>query len=604
MLPALTLALLSASSPQDTAILDAPVYRNEVFGIALPRPFDDWVFAPATSRGTTTVIFQPRGVSLREQLWGALALTNLRGPPRLAEIAEQRIQTSWRPLLGQSFTLLARESTSVAGLPAMHLVMAGAIDRAVLDVEEYLVARGYDLVVLQFRYPRGLARDSVAAGYQRVFRGLRIRGVAGNASAASAMERFLALAGSPWRLEAVDALVRPDTDAGALEVTARLELVNEGPAAADSVTVWLDPPAVLDSLRVHPHAPPARSLPALAPGAAPGLRVPAVPPGSRLTLLVSYHFGVGDAGVPGAPPVKHWLPLVTALEGPTGTPQSGARTTVRFELPVGLRAVSSGRLVSDLVAGEVRRATWQELEGGPAPPFAIGAFRPEPWRDARPALRFWVSVPAAPDRLDSLASLLSRAWRFYSRALGAVGLEELEVVLSDAPGSLTGASRSVLFLGATSEDSGWTPAIDIVLRALADRWIKGEGLVAESDTTGLARGLGAWLAVAARGVLESDSVRSRLVAWATRERLRLEQDGVLPDALPEDHPRRATMDAVSWVVALEAARAAAGEARFREAIRALGAEFRGSGATMEDLIGLLGEAGGAAMRNALLGRGR
>jgi hypothetical protein len=112
------------------------------------------------------------------------------------------------------------------------------------------------------------------------------------------------------------------------------------------------------------------------------------------------------------------------------------------------------------------------------------------------------------------------------------------------------------------------------------------------------------LAVAARGVLEGDSVRSRLVAEAARERVRVEQDGVPPDAVREDDPRRATIEAASWVAALEAARAAAGEAWFREAIRTVGAEFRRSGATAEDLIRLVGESAGAAMRDALLGRGQ
>ena len=47
-------------------------------------------------------------------------------------------------------------------------------NHAVLDVEEYLVARGGDLILLQFRYPRGLPRDSIAAGYERVFDGIRM----------------------------------------------------------------------------------------------------------------------------------------------------------------------------------------------------------------------------------------------------------------------------------------------------------------------------------------------------------------------------------------------------------------------------------------------
>ncbi len=132
MLAVLVAAVLSAPSPQDTA-LDVPVYRNETFGIALPRPFDDWVFEPATSRGTTTVIFHPRDASLRDQLWGALVLTTFNRDVPLGQVADQRVLTSWQPTLGTSFMLLTRDSISVLGLPAIHVVMGGSIERAVLD---------------------------------------------------------------------------------------------------------------------------------------------------------------------------------------------------------------------------------------------------------------------------------------------------------------------------------------------------------------------------------------------------------------------------------------------------------------------------------------
>jgi len=101
------------------------------------------------------VIFHPRDVSLRDQLWGALVLTTFNRDVPLGQVADQRILTSWQPTLGPSFALLARDSISVQGLPAIHVVMGGSIERAVLDVEEYLIARGGDLILLQVRYPRG-----------------------------------------------------------------------------------------------------------------------------------------------------------------------------------------------------------------------------------------------------------------------------------------------------------------------------------------------------------------------------------------------------------------------------------------------------------------
>ena len=165
---------LAVTFQQDSAVLDTPTYSSSQWGVSMPRPFGDWVFAPATSRGTTTVIFEPRGGSLADQLWGALVMSNWGRPVPLGDVADRRITTTWRSTLGPGFALLARDSLEVAGVPAIHLVMSGAINRTVLDVEEYLLARDSELVALQFRYPRGVRRDSIAAGYQRSLAGLRV----------------------------------------------------------------------------------------------------------------------------------------------------------------------------------------------------------------------------------------------------------------------------------------------------------------------------------------------------------------------------------------------------------------------------------------------
>ena len=154
MIPALLLAL-ALVTPQEPAVLDVPVYQNAAAGIALPRPFNDWVFAPATERGTTTVIFQPRDGSLSDQLWGALVLVPFGPGVPLGAIADRRIASSWRATLGPNYALLARDSVSLDGVPAIHIVMSGSINLAVLDVEEYLLLRDSTLIVLQFRYPRG-----------------------------------------------------------------------------------------------------------------------------------------------------------------------------------------------------------------------------------------------------------------------------------------------------------------------------------------------------------------------------------------------------------------------------------------------------------------
>ncbi len=165
---------LAFTFQQDSTVVDSPSWSSNQWGVSMPRPFDDWVFAPATSRGTTTVIFEPKGGFLGDQLWGALVMSNWgRGVP-LGDIADRRITTTWRSTLGPGFQLLTRDSLAVAGMPAIHLVMTGAINHIVLDVEEYLLARDSELVALQFRYPRGVRRDSISAGYQRSLNGLRI----------------------------------------------------------------------------------------------------------------------------------------------------------------------------------------------------------------------------------------------------------------------------------------------------------------------------------------------------------------------------------------------------------------------------------------------
>jgi hypothetical protein len=169
---------------QQPVVLDTAVYAAATWRVSLPRPFDDWVFAPAAARGTATIIFQPRSGQLSDQLWGALVLTHWGGPVPLDSVVERRVRTTWRVQLGPSFALLARDSFDVAGYPAVHLVMTGSIERAVLDVEEFLIARDNDLVVLQLRYPRGVPREPMTAGYRRVVEGLRLGGAARAGSSA------------------------------------------------------------------------------------------------------------------------------------------------------------------------------------------------------------------------------------------------------------------------------------------------------------------------------------------------------------------------------------------------------------------------------------
>jgi hypothetical protein len=257
VIAALFCLVAAAAVPQDPGTLDVPVYRNTAFGVVLPRPFPDWVFSPGGTAQTTTVLFHPRQASLREQLWGALVLTAFDGPVPLNAVADQRIQSTWQPALGRSFAVLTRDSLQIAGFPALHVVMSGAVNRLAVDVEEYFIARGTDLVILQFRYPRGLPRDSIAAGYQHAFDGLQLRRddelsapsvavtprviseavslAASNAAAErdeSAENRRLA--GSPWRPRAYEALVRFDPENARVDFSVRIEVVNDDVRRGDA----------------------------------------------------------------------------------------------------------------------------------------------------------------------------------------------------------------------------------------------------------------------------------------------------------------------------------------------------------------------------------
>jgi hypothetical protein len=603
MIAVLVAAVLSAQSPQDTA-LDVPVYHNETFGIALPRPFDDWVFEPATSRGTTTVIFHPRDVSLRDQLWGALVLTTFNRDVPLGQVADQRIQTSWQPTLGPSFALLTRDSISVQGLPAIHVVMGGSIERAVLDVEEYLIARGGDLILLQVRYPRGLPRDSIAAGYQRMMEGLRILGGTTPTTterAAPPLPRAVlsALAGSPWQATSYDALVRFDAARGRLDVTARMVARNDAFASQDSVALAVLPPGTFDSVALTAHRPVA------ARGAIARLRLTSPSgPQDEVSLTAYFHIAALRPALRGSGALveQTWLPLVEAPADSLGQLRRLAhpRLTLRFDLPDSLRAVAPGRLSTEVVSAGRRRMTWVFDDAAPwSVTVAIAPYRAETRQAARLSVRLWhaASDSLAPERVDSLLALLARAWVVYDQMFGPPPTTEIAVVESDAVRA--SGSPGVVLVG-----PGLTADRTVVLRDLARRWWGGSILADGPGAFFLLEGVPAWAALAARGVLEGDSVRQRLVReaeaeWRTAKEQRRDRPLVALD--PYTVADRELLRAKS-ASALEAARRAVGDSRFREAIRTLAIENRGGSANVAELLALLGPDGADVLRSYLFGR--
>jgi hypothetical protein len=149
-----------------------------------------------------------------------------------------------------------------------------------------------------------------------------------------------------------------------------------------------------------------------------------------------------------------------------------------------------------------------------------------------------------------------------------------------------------------------TAVPDVLLRDLARLWWGGAVHAHGEGAAFVLEGLPAWVAVAARGVLEGDSVRQRLVreAEAHRDAERGRDRRVaLGDLDPYSAEGLGLIRAVS-VAALEAVRRTIGEARLREALRRFAVHHRGGTAGLADFLPLLGPDGSATLRSHLLGR--
>ena len=586
---AVALALAAAAVvPQDTGTLDVPVYRHETFGVALPRPFADWVFSPGGSPETITVLFHPRNASLREQLWGALVLTTFRGPIPLEQVADQRVAGTWRRDLGRTFEVLTRDTLSVKGLPALHLVMNGAVNRIAVDVEEYFIARGNDLVIVQFRYPHGLPRDSVAAGYQRAFDGLMIRAPAATPRNAAvevvppeeaARRDALAnrrLIDSPWRPRVHEATVRLDSGSARADFTVRLEFVNGDVEPRDSVAFALRGPFVLDGARTAT----GQALLVTAGAALSTAQLPApVEPQGATALTITYHLAApapADSGVAlGAEGMRcfaDWLPRVTAWEDSAGhrLESPHPRRTVRFDVPESYAAVSAGHLAADFTALGRRRMTWvADQEPSPEPLFVIGHLeRGEASTRPNPSVRVWAAATDSARSSGDAARLgetVRSAWGFFASRFGRLDVEAVDVV--SAAGGGTRLAGGTLFLAAGASD-------DSVRTAVARAWWGSTVRFTGPGAAWLADALPAWSALLYRAATEGDTTRQRLVR----------------EAEASHRP----------VAAIEAARRATGDALFRSSLRAFFLDHRRTPATLVELLSLLGPAGAAALEPYLL----
>ncbi len=544
-------ALALAAQLQRDTLIDAPVFDDARFGVAIPRPFDDWVFAASAARGTTTVIFHPRRGSLSDQVWGVLVLTRLDGPTPLADLAERRLRTAWRAQLGSTYTLIARDSVDLVGLPAVRLLVSGAIDHAVLEVEEYLVVRDTDLVLLQFRYPRHVSRDSLEAGYRRTLDGIDIRGgsapprpppapPARGAAANEASARWDALRESPWTVEEVDVAVRAETPRGSRAAAARLDLVNDGPVPAGSVTLWVPSGAAVDSVRVGPRR-------AGVTGRGQGRRVTLereIMPGSNVSVTVYYRW----TGEP-----EYWLPLAQSPTDSAGEPRRIGlpRVAVRANVPDSLRAVSTGHLSAEAAHGARRLLTWN-AQDVPAPALVITARRRVTLRRGRLLVHLWRvpgGLPADTTAPQPIATEVYRLWRALWRAFGPVPLAEVHLV--EAAADSTRGYPGLVLLGGDAAAPG------VLARELARTWWGGEVRVDGAGARRFINGLLLWTA-------------SRIAITDTSE--------------PE---------------LLAGVRAVVGDARLRETLRTIAADARGGWITMDDVFAALGAQGAAALRAGL-----
>jgi len=451
----------------------------------------------------------------------------------------------------------------------------------------YLVARDRDLLILQFRYPRGLPRDSIAAGYERSFRSLTIepRGAARLGApraapppAAPAAEADVSrdLAASPWNPRAVEALVRFDPAAARADMSVRVEIVNEGTRRHASVPVALRAPFVLDSVRG-----PTGARLEVAPGAVAAVRL-ARPVEPEATTAVTFAYHVDSSSSVGASLngdvlvsadrllcLADWLPSAWASAGAAGgsVPARQVRFVMRFDLPEGFTAVTAGRLAADVRGDGRRRQTWvSDSDGFPTQGFLIGQLRQLAARSGRLAIvRVWTperedALTDATERADLLAAEAIRAWEFYSRAFGRLPDGDVELVLAGR--AQPRAAGTTLFLPTSAS----THSVRV---AVAGAWWGGSVRFAGPGAAWLSEALPAWSALALRAALEGDSTRSRLVREAEASR--------------------------EPVAALEAARRAVGDARFRIAIRTLFLEHRRRSATLADLLDLLGTDGASAI---------
>ncbi len=271
------------------------------------------------------------------------------------------------------------------------------------------------------------------------------------------------------------------------------------------------------------------------------------------------------------------------------------RYTLRFDVPDTWRAVAPGRMTAEAVSAGRRRTTWTtEGVAAATPAFALGPYRVVTRRAEGLGVALWL----APDdtmsaaTTNALLGTVRAAWIFCSRAFGRLPVVDVNVVSTRLPE--TRGFLGLIFSG------GLDSSRDLLFREVARSWWGNSVDAAGPLSWWLLEGLPAWTAIAARGTLEGDTVRQRLV----REAEARWHAAVAPGADPPlatliPGAPGAVLLRTKGVAAIEAARRAAGEATFREAILSLAVEHRSGWITVGDLLNALGPDAQSVLRSLL-----
>jgi hypothetical protein len=251
--------------------------------------------------------------------------------------------------------------------------------------------------------------------------------------------------------------------------------------------------------------------------------------------------------------------------------------------------------------------TWRAGEVAPAvAAFALGQYRVVTRRPGSVAVSVWL-LPADTVQLavvDSLAASIQLAWKFCSRAFGRLPIEEWNIATAEVP-ALRGFTGFLLMrhdAGSDGPPSGSSsdPALgrvpDALVREVARTWWGNSVSPAGPASAWILEGLPAWAAVAARGVIEGDTVRQRLVreaeaSWRATVPGRDDPLSRVPIARETTNLLR-----TKGIAAIEAVRRAVGEARFREFLLSLAVDHRNASVTLNDVLSALGPDGAAVLR--------